>query len=399
MKSGFLDKLIDRLDKLDPQSLQTQFLHLARERGLLDTIFQSIQEGVIVLDKAGRLNYANRAAELMLGFNAAGQRGRPFTPFFPDLDWDLVMELDGNEWSRMISREMEITHPVHRFISFYMVPLQHGDNDSEPAAMIMLRDITHEREQEANLLESERFNAMKTLAAGVAHEIGNPLNALNIHLQLLAREISALPEAGTRDSLHELVEVSRNEISRLDLIITQFLRAVRPARPELRPLQIEKAITETLQVMRQELEDKNIRIEIARPHPLPRIRADRDQLKQAFFNIIRNAYQAMPGGGHLKITLTHSDTMVSIALEDNGKGIEPEHLASIFEPYHTTRPDGTGLGMMIVQRIIQDHGGQLEVSSKPGEGTCITLRLPLAEKRIRLLESPSEIDKRSNQNE
>lgn len=388
MKSGFLDKLIERLDKLDPQSLQAQFLHLARERGLLDTIFQSIQEGVIVLDAAGRLNYANRAAELMLGFNAANTRNRPFTPFFPDLDWDLIMQMDSNEWSRMISREIEISQPVHRFVSFYVVPLPHGETEREPAAMIMLRDITRDRQQEADLVESERFNAMKTLAAGVAHEIGNPLNALNIHLQLLEREISDITDQAKRETLAELVNVSRNEIARLDLIITQFLRAIRPSRPELRPLQIEKVLEETLTVLMQELRDKNITVEILRPHPLPRIRADRDQIKQAFFNIIRNAYQAMPGKGHLQIELTHNDTAVAVAFKDNGSGIKPEFLGTIFEPYHTTKPGGTGLGLMIVQRIIQEHGGQIEVSSKPGEGTCITLSLPLAEKRIRLLESP-----------
>jgi two-component system, sporulation sensor kinase E len=393
MKSGFLDKLIERLDKLDPQNLQAQFLHLARERGLLDTIFQSIQEGVIVLDAAGRLNYANRAAELMLGFSAATTRGRPFTPFLPDLDWDLIMRFDDNEWSRMITREIEISHPAHRFVSFYVVPLPHSGKDNEPAAMIMLRDITRDREQEASLLESERFNAMKTLAAGVAHEIGNPLNALNIHLQLLDREIAALSDAKTRDSLAELVGISRNEIARLDLIITRFLRAIRPGRPELRPLQIETVLQETISVMKQELEDKNIQVEILRPHPLPQIHADGDQLKQAFFNVIRNAYQAMPGGGLLRIALTHSDTFVSIAFHDNGNGIAPEQLSSIFEPYHTTKPGGTGLGLMITRRIIEEHGGQIEVSSKPDEGACFTLQIPLAERRIRLLASPENVNR------
>lgn len=118
---------------------------------------------------------------------------------------------------------------------------------------------------------------------------------------------------------------------------------------------------------------------------LPKTKVDKDQIKQAFVNIIRNAFQAMPDGGKLRISLSSSDQFVKVAFRDTGVGIKPEHLGRIFEPYYSTKSEGNGLGLMIVQRIVQDHGGRLEVVSKQDEGTEFTIFLPLGERRIRLL--------------
>jgi two-component system, sporulation sensor kinase E len=404
MHSVFLEKLINRLDRVDPESLQAHFLHLARERGLLETIFQSIQEGVLVVDASGRLSYANRAAGQLLGFNPETATGRPITKYMQDLDWDRILDFDEGEWSRLITREVEITYPAHRIVSFYVVPLSAEDN-RDSGVVVILRDVTRDRVQEASLLESERLNAVQLLAAGVAHEIGNPLNALNIHLQLLDREIrgvradmehdgvtadmaAQLPSA--LDNLHELVEIARTEVSRLDLIITQFLRAIRPSKPKLVPVQMQSLLEEALTLMRHEVANRSIKIDIVAPPSLPEIRVDRDQIKQAIFNIVKNAFQAMPDGGCLTITLAAGTTHLGITFQDTGTGIAPEHLGRVFEPYHTTKSTGSGLGLMIVQRIVQDHGGHIELMSKPEEGTRIAIFLPFAERRMRLLATPVE---------
>ena len=389
MASGFFDRLVARIDKLNPESLQAQMLRLAQERGFLETIFQTIQEGVVVIDNEGRLLYANRAAEKLAGFDFARSKGRSILRFLREWDWEHLLEVPEAEsgWARMVTREIEVSYPEHRFISVYAVPLDE-DGLVEKGVLVILRDVTRDRKQEASALECERSNAVKLLAAGVAHEIGNPLNALNIHLQLLARELHDLP-AGPRESLEELVQVARTEVERLDTIITQFLRAIRPTKPVLAPEQPTEVLQETLKLLKTEFENRRIAVSVDIPDAVPMVHLDRSQVKQVFFNLIKNALEAMPDGGSLKIVFGVGDVYVDISFVDTGKGIAPEEIGRVFDPYHTTKPKGSGLGLMIVQRIIEEHGGEIELASKPGTGTCFKIRLPRSERRVRLLNTGS----------
>ncbi len=387
MKTGFLEKLISRLDRLDPESVQTHFLRLAKEKGLMETIFQSIQEGVVVVDARGRISYANMAAGHLVGFAVEDAIGKPIRRYLRDMDWERILDLDPGEWTRLASHEIEVTYPEHRFLKFYVVPLAAREKD-EKGAVIILRDVTRDREHEVTQLESERTNAVRLLAAGVAHEIGNPLNALTIHLQLLERELKRL-DSSRRDSLLELAGIARTEVTRLDMIITQFLRAIRPSPPNLTPLSVLAVLKETLTLLKQEVENRGVHIEVECPDGLPALRIDRDQIKQAFFNIVRNALQAMSEGGLLRIAIEESDQFIGISFRDNGSGIPPEHFTRIFDPYYTTKKEGSGLGLMIVQRIIQDHGGRIDVHSEPGVGTTFTVLLPRDERRVRLLKAPA----------
>ena len=389
MASGFFDRLVARIDKLNPESLQAQMVRLAQERGFLETIFQTIQEGLVVIDNEGRLLYANHAAERLAGFEFARTKGRSIMRILRDWDWEHLLEVPASEsgWARMVTREIEVTYPEHRFISVYAMPLNE-EGLAEKGVLVILRDVTRDRRQEASTLESERSNAIKLLAAGVAHEIGNPLNALNIHLQLLARELLDLPE-GTREPLADLVGVARTEVERLDTIIRQFLRALRPTQPVLRPEQPTDVLQETLALLKNEFENRRITVSVDITEAIPAVQLDRSQIKQVFFNLIKNALEAMPDGGALRIEMGAGDVYVDIAFIDTGKGIAPEELQRVFEPYHTTKQTGTGLGLMIVQRIIDEHGGEIELSSKPGAGTCFKVRLPRSERRVRLLTTPA----------
>ena len=382
-KKSFVDKILERMDRIDSGSLQAQFARLAQQKGLLETIVQSMQEGLLVLDAGGSLTFANSAAESLLGFELQISAGQPLERVLRGIDLPSLLESTVPAGARLRKREIEVAYPRRRVLESYVVPLAE-DTPGGGGTVLILRDVTRDREQSAATLESERLNAIMLLAAGVAHEIGNPLNSLNIHLQLLDRELAYLPPAD-RDNLQELVSVARGEVSRLDQIITQFLGAVRPTEPKMESTSLAQLVRDSLAVMKKEAEDRGVWIEIEAPDGLPPAEVDKGQLRQAFFNIAKNALQAMGRGGLLRVRVAAEEQWFTITFTDTGSGITPENLRKIFEPYHTTKAGGSGLGLMIVQRIIRDHGGHIGIDTEPGKGTTFTLALPRDRNRVRLL--------------
>jgi signal transduction histidine kinase len=264
--------------------------------------------------------------------------------------------------------------------------------DGEPRQegfVVILTDITETRRDTAATIESERLNALSMLAAAVAHELGNPLNSLNIHLQLLDRELKKLP-AEKRQKAAQHLAIAQDEIARLDYLIAGFLRAMRPSKLNLQLANVNQLLTDTLAVIQPELDDRNISVRERLSPKLPRIPLDATQIKQVFFNVIKNAMQAMNSGGALTIATDADDTHVIITFTDAGVGIPAERIGKIFEPFQTTKGVGTGLGLMIVQRIIREHGGELELETAPGVGTTLRIRLLIHPRRVKLLEAPKE---------
>ena len=387
MKSAFWKKLVERLDKMDSGSVQSQFLRLVSERGLLESIFHALREGILVLDAGARILYANRGACRLLGIPEAGSAGQPMSRYLHEIDWQRLVSLDEKEWARMATREIEITYPEHRFLAMYLAPLENLA-DGRNGDIMIVRDVTRERDHTAEAIESERLNAILLLAASVAHEIGNPLNSLTIHLQLLDRELNDLPPEN-QESLRELLNVARGEIARLDQILTQFLKAIRPNPPNFESAQLPEIVAETLTTLSAEIQDRKIEVEVEPGEDLPPAWVDRAQARQAFFNVIRNAIQAMSAGGGLRISFAVADRLIGVAFQDTGPGIPPDQMTELFEPFQTTKPDGHGMGLMIVQRIMRDHGGGMLVESLP-QGTRIQLHFQREDQRIRLLPAPKD---------
>ncbi len=383
MKPGFLEKLVARLDRVEHGEVQQIVTRLIHEKGFLEKVFEALQEGVIVLDPNGVIGFVNQAACRFFGLDPERAVGEPLSSQVRGLDWKSL-----GRPGRTISRDLEVFYPENRFLNFYLAPI----DDGEGLGYVMLvRDLTRTRAEVEETLESERLNALTLLAAGVAHEIGNPLNSLDIHLQLLGRRLRKLPP-GDRKPLEEHLATARGEIQRLDSILKQFLNAVRPTVPRRERTDLHALLRETLRLLEIELESRKIAVELDFAASLPPAQVDAGQFQQVFYNLIRNAYQALPSGdGRITIRTRANDYEYVIAIEDNGTGISPEHMGAIFEPYRTTKSSGTGLGLLIVRRIVREHGGEISIESQENHGTRVVIHLPLAERSVRLLGAPDPV--------
>ena len=407
-KSSFLDKVLGRLPRLDKEGLQSVVERLAHERAFLETLFNTIEDGVLVLDEEGRIGYFNDAAIRLLGLPPAAE-GQSIRRFLPELDWEQVAAMDRAGGQSVARHEFEIYYPRQRFLHVYAAPLDAAHRGGSGVALI-LHDATEAREKTAAAIESERSQALTLLAASVAHEIGNPLNALSIHLQLLEREAKKLrklvPEIhdavrGARKSAspgNEAMEialkverylgVAKGEINRLDYIITQFLQAIRPAAPQIRMASVNDVVRETLELLQPEIQNRGITVEEHLSDKLPPAPIDPAQIKQVLVNLCKNALQAMTRGGVLTLCTESRDDGVCLVVRDTGGGIPQDLLNRIFEPFYTTKKKGSGLGLMIVQRIVRDHGGRIQLESNVGQGTTFRVWLPLVERAPRLLHLP-----------
>ena len=378
MKQDTLDKLVSRLDHLDPEELRSVFMRLVSEKGLLQDVFDALRDGIILFDPAGQARFANRAAAAIY---ARPLRELLKTPF-ETLTGGTCLWVDLRNSGIAITRDLQVNYPEPRHYHFHMTPIAGGSE-----YLLLVRDDTEQHTRGLENAEAEQMNLLSFMASAVAHEIGNPLNSLGLNLQLLQRKLAKLPEADAA-RLTPLLETALGEAQRLDTLLHQFLQSMRPTRLQRQPLNMNTLIEQVIETLDPEIAPRGISVHLELSDTLPDLSADSTQLFQALYNLIRNAYQSIPGDdGGIYIQTAYNDNDVRVVISDTGTGISHEVMGSMYEPFRTTKSKGNGLGLLIVRRILKDHGGTLGFASKPGTGTTVTITLPRADRVVRLLPS------------
>ena len=382
----FALKLLKRLDRVDHASVQTYLLDLAGENAIYEEVLHELNEGVLILTEDGRIRFANRPATRWLGLEAIPEDRWHIrhAGFDAPLSRWLLKNLPG--LSVKVVEDLEILGPREMRFRVTMSPLE---NSSRKEVLVLLTDLAVGKNSERPQEKLDAIETLIKLAAGIAHEIGNPLNSIAIHLALLKKELKAV--AGPkRKTLENTLEVLNSETGRLDKIIRNFLKATRKPPLRFRSEDLNGVVEESLTLMRPELEKNRVRIHFEPDRALPAFMMDRERLLQAFINLIKNAREAMKGGGNLTVRVSHKNHVAFLSFKDDGAGISEQDLPHIFEIYYTTKAEGSGLGLATVFHAVREHGGRIEVTSKPGRGSTFTLLLPIRQPKLQLPEYRSK---------
>jgi len=336
-------------------------------------VVQSLSTGIVTTDTAGRITSANRAALEILGRREEELIGGGISVvgLMDDEGWRALMNrADAEEMRRRAETEIrrgDVTVPIG-----YSVSRLTDGSGASTGMILIFQDLTQWRVMEEELRLKDRMAAVGELSAGLAHEVGNPLAAIAGSVQLLSQ---SLPED---DSERKLLEIILRESQRLDRTIKGFLRFARPRERSTASFDIAALLAESTELLRNSEESgglHDIRLEI--DPPAAQLVGDRDQISQIFWNLARNALRAMPGGGVLTIRGRVVGERYSLEVMDTGHGMTDEQRTRLFQPFRSFFDSGTGIGMAIVYRIVQEHGGRVEVDSGRGRGTRIRVELPL----------------------
>jgi two-component system sensor histidine kinase PilS (NtrC family) len=333
---------------------------------LSDSILRSIADGLCTVGTDGRLTTANDAAEEILGRRRTEIIGRPAPEIFPDLEADpATLPSQAGRW-----REVRIPRGGETAVVGLSTSALRDADGAPRGWLLVFHDLTPLKAMEARVQRSERLAALGQLAANMAHEIRNPLASMSGSIELLSRDRSLSP--GNR----ELMEIVLEEADRLNRLISDFLDYARPSKPQPIPVDLADLCEEALRML-ENAPPSGARVGIETELKPAPIEADPGQLKQVLWNLVKNAIEAMPGGGTLSVGAAAVPAGGAVlSVRDTGAGIEPADLARIFDPFFTTKERGLGLGLATVHRIVDGHGGRVEVQSAPGRGTTFTVHLP-----------------------
>jgi PAS domain S-box-containing protein len=399
----FIKRALQKLGKMNAEQIRDMLYSAAAEIDRLETVLDSITEGILVCDADHNLALANKGAQRMLSISVDEQGRQRLWQAVRDEKIRDFFELTLSAGDRVEDREFDVEiKGISRLLSVSVLPLVRDRQVT--GSLVYIEDITEKRSREAQLRRAENLASLTTLAAGVAHEIKNPLGSLSIHIQLIQKAMESHQEfyyasrsgetgngAGEDDPrsyfsrLDKYLGVVNEEIDRLNRIVVDFLFAVRPMNMDFREGNINALIEELAGFVRYELEEANIKCVLELEENLPRTLFDERYMKQALLNLIKNAQAAMDRGGRLTIKTGFRDSQIDLLVVDTGIGISDANLSKIFEPYFTTKETGSGLGLTLVFKIVREHRGEITVKSQEGKGTCFKITLPIPQKERRLI--------------
>ncbi len=380
--SKFHQRAIERIDRLDPVQAGALLRDLSAENDLFAMVLEAMTDGVIVLDEGHKIRLINKAAERLLPFSADDMASSSIWQVIGDQQVAAFLRETLIGADRVLDGEFTLEGVHAATLEITVVPLVR-DRHIE-GSLVHIEDVTERRSEEARLRRAENLASLTTLAAGVAHEIRNPLTSMSIHLQLIQRALATI--VAEKTEIKESLNAMSEEVHRLNKIVVDFLFAVRPMNSELREGNINDVLAQLLSFLTPELTESGIKVKTKLSARLPPAQIDDRLLREALQNIVRNAKAAMPTGGTLAVGTGVEGERVCITLQDTGTGIPDEIRDKIFEPYFTTREFGSGLGLTLTYKIIKEHAGDIEVTSKLGSGTIFSVYIPVSPRARRMLE-------------
>jgi signal transduction histidine kinase len=375
-------KNLDRLGRLDHERLHTLVQSLVRENENLEIVLSSIPGGVLVTDHQHHVIMINKPARRLLPLISADPVEKPAWEVIASADLSNFFRAALEEDRGAAMRDFPVQHRDRNLIlSCGVLPLV--DEGRIVGNMFYIEDVTELRAEEARLKRAEGLASLTTMAAGVAHEIKNPLASMSIHLQLMRRQMQG--DCASPEELKESLEILEEETERLNNIVSDYLFAVRPQNSQPLPGDLNALISELVQFLRYEMEEAHVRVLPLLDDSVPSIPLDEGSMKRALLNLIKNAISAMPEGGELRLETKRDGDNVVITVSDTGVGIPEELQGKIFEPYFTTRDTGSGLGLTVVYKVVKEHGGDLHMDSRSGMGTTFRISIPVPQSERKLL--------------
>lgn len=390
-KTDFLDRLVTRLGGADTEVLRNYMKALVGEAERFEQVLNEVDEGIILLDAQGTIIWTNRRALEYLGRQRLLRGRSRITELVEEAKVRAFLQLRLRTPRMAACEDFEVLIPRERTLRIRWQPL---DVTPRQEILVRIEDVTPEHIQNEGDFRRERNEGLIRLAAGVAHEIGNPLNSIQIYLHLLKRELNKLPKRKMR-LFTKGIEVIANETKRLDQIVRNFLRATRRPPLRFRKDALNEILQEAVEFLRPETEKYKVVVSLRLERDLPLFLLDRNRLYESFINLIKNSIEAMPKGGRLEISTVYRGNICIVRFDDEGEGILPEQLPRIFDAYYTTKSQGSGLGLSQVDQSVREHGGRIDVKSEPSNGSVFTLILPMRQERLSLPEPENNVEKKA----